>query len=83
MKEMKFYSKTEKTESIVDLIVAEAKLKINWDLIKNGADVNKVFKANPVGLDEFLKDDINKLTLDEMVLILNEEAPSDDLASSD
>ena len=49
---MKFYTK--KTESVLDLLGNETKLKMNWDLVKRGADVNEVFKKNPVGLDAFL-----------------------------
>ena len=59
---MKFYKK--KT-SVLDLLTSETKLKMNWDLVKNGADVNEVFKMNPVGLDEFLKD--NKQDLEDLL----------------
>jgi len=32
----------------------DLKLTINFNLIKNGANVNSVFSSNPVGLDAFL-----------------------------
>ena len=51
---MIFYEK--KKSNILDLLTTETKLKINWDLVKNGTNINEVFRMNPVGLEEFLRD---------------------------
>lgn len=52
-----FYTKKKiKTEkSVLDYINTDIKLKMNWNMIKNGASVNEVFKKNPTGLEAFLK----------------------------
>jgi len=40
--------------NVLDLIDNSVKISLNFNLIKNGADVNDVFSANPVPLDSFL-----------------------------
>lgn len=53
---MEFYNRTKQPKAnFLDLISSNTKLQMNWDLIKNGANVNEVFTMNPVGLNEFLK----------------------------
>lgn len=54
---MKFYKKEDNT-SILDSLTNQIKLNLNWNLVKNGANVNEVFKKNPVGLDAFLKEEV-------------------------
>ena len=39
---------------VLSLIDDSIKISLNFNLIKNGADVNEVFSANPVPLDSFL-----------------------------
>ena len=39
---------------ILGLIDDSVKISLNFNLIKNGADVNDVFSTNPVPLDSFL-----------------------------
>ncbi len=66
---MKFY---EKKTSVLDLLTSETKLKMNWDLVKNGANVNEVFKINPVGLNAFLVDNIKSETANEVNIDSND-----------
>ena len=53
---MKFYEKQK--PNILDLISGETKIKMNWDMVSNGANVNEVFKLNPIGLGVFLQPSI-------------------------
>lgn len=52
-----FYKKIRKAKQktkVLDYIDKDIKLVMNWNMIKNGASVNEVFKMNPSGLDSFL-----------------------------
>jgi len=52
-----FYKKSKKIKTnVLDFIDSDIKLTMNWNMVKNGASVNEVFKINPVILDSFLKD---------------------------
>jgi len=56
MKEKVFYRKIKKQKTVnaLDFIDNSVKLNMNFNMVKNGANINEVFKNNPCGLDAFL-----------------------------
>jgi hypothetical protein len=61
MVEGKLYRKARKEKALqkkqpraLDFIDNSFKVNMNFNMIKNGANVNEVFKINPCGLDSFL-----------------------------
>jgi hypothetical protein len=54
-----FYKKTKKQKTtVLNMLDESLKLNVNFNLVKNGANINRVFKSNPIGLDAFLVQNI-------------------------